>query len=93
MRLLLAGLLVVLAPSVASAECACVCLSGRAVPICSPQALVEPICQQVCVERIEQSFGLNPLAGGGGGGGGGGAPIGSAAGGIDQSTLDAIVGR
>ncbi len=94
MRSILACLVLVLLPDLASAECTCTCLRGKSIPICQPQAMVEPICQQVCVEKIEQSLG--PLGGGGGGGagvGGGIDALGGAGAGIDRATLNSLLGR
>ncbi|GJD84987.1 hypothetical protein [Methylobacterium haplocladii] len=94
MRRILAGLVLVLLPSFASAECMCTCVRGKAVPICQPQAMVEPICQQVCVDKIEQSLGVLGGGGAGGGGVGGGLDALNGAGnGIDRSTLNSLLGR
>ncbi|MBB3902522.1 hypothetical protein [Methylobacterium brachythecii] len=90
MRSILAGLALILLPSLASAECQCVCVRGKAIPVCQPQAMVEPICQQICTDKIEQSLGT---AGIGGGGIDGPASRGAGAGGIDPSSLNAIIGR
>ncbi|MCE4223662.1 hypothetical protein HCU64_07865 [Methylobacterium sp. C25] len=92
MRSILAGLALVLLPSLASAECQCVCIRGKAIPVCQPQAMVEPICQQVCTDKIEQSLGATGI-GGAGGSSGGMAGQGAGAGGLDPSTLKAIMGR
>ncbi|GJE56235.1 MULTISPECIES: hypothetical protein [Methylobacterium] len=85
MRPILAGLVLLLLPSLASAECVCACVRGKAIAVCQPQAMVEPICQQVCVEKIEQS--LSTFGGGGGGAGIGGGvnALGAAGSGIDRS--------
>lgn len=77
MRPILAGLVLLLLPSFASAECLCTCIGGKATAICRPQAMVEPICQQICVEKIEQSLGA---LGGGGAGGAGRSSLGGSVG-------------
>ena len=90
MRILLAGLALILGSSLASAQCACTCIGGRSVPACPSNSLVEPICQQICTERVEQSISSPAI----GSGAIGGAPVtGGGSGGIDASALKALLGR
>lgn len=90
MRILLAVLALGLMPAHAFAQCACTCVRGRSVPACPSTALSQPICQQVCPERVDQALGSTSL-------GTGAIPpaslSGSAGGGAAAAALGALIGR
>jgi hypothetical protein len=93
MRSILGGLLLIMLPSLASAECQCACMNGKSVPVCQPQAMVEPICQQICPDKVEQSLGTMGIGGAAAPGAAAGGIGGGGASGMDRSMSNAAMGR
>ncbi|GJE28577.1 hypothetical protein [Methylobacterium organophilum] len=76
---LLVGALL-LVPGAASAACQCVCAAGKSRAACSLPTDVEPICMQICPEKIgSDSVAASPISSGLGGGLGGSLASGAAA--------------
>ncbi|AWN38117.1 hypothetical protein DK427_22215 [Methylobacterium radiodurans] len=53
--------MLVLASTAADATCRCACIAGRAVAACSSRGEIEPICAQICPDRLTSGGLVEPL--------------------------------
>ncbi len=62
MRAVMVGLILVFLPGLAFAKCSCSCLNGQAIAVCPPGTIVQPLCQRVCPDLVNQTLAIPSVA-------------------------------